>query len=271
MKIKAILSDVDGTLLDYDMGVYDKNIPELAKQVMDKGIQFSLATGKAYFGEIARIICELNLSPLHIVNGGGMIINWKTGATPWYRPISEESKKKVVDFIYSTGHVFSVETKDNAYMVDKTRNSAYTKDIKIEKFSPDSIPTGVLKILIQGSANMLNENEIDSYVKYLKDTCKDIEVHKFSVKKYYGLDVTSEASTKHTAVLEYGKILGIHPSEMVAIGDGYNDYPLFTACGYKIAMGNAPQELREIADKVVPDTEHNGMTIALRHILSLSE
>ncbi len=271
MKIKAILSDVDGTLLDYDKGVYDEGIPELVKQIMDKGIQFSLATGKAYFGEIARIISELNLSPFHIVNGGGMIIDWKTGATPWYRPISEESTKVVVDFIHATGHVFGVETKDHAYMIDKTRNSAYTKDIEIKKFSPDSIPSGILKILIQGSANMLTENEIDSYVKHLKDSCKDIEVHKFSVKKYFGLDVTSEASTKHTAVLEYGKIVGIHPSEMVAIGDGYNDYPLFTACGYKIAMGNAPKELKEIADMVVPDTEHNGMSIALKHILSLSD
>jgi hypothetical protein len=57
----------------------------------------------------------------------------------------------------------------------------------------------------------------------------------------------------------------------VAIGDGHNDYPLFTACGYKIAMGNAPSELKDIADLVVPPTHEGGMKQALEHIISLLE
>lgn len=270
MKIKAILSDVDGTLLNYD-GAYEKTVPGLIKDIQDKGIQFSVATGKAYFGEIERIIGELNLSSLNIVSGGGMIIDWKTGKTPWYRPISEASTKYVVNYFHRLNKIFSIETKEHAYMTNSHGNSAYTKDVTIEKFSLDSIPPGVLKILIHGSANLLPEDEIDTYIKNIRHNCKDVEAIKFSIKNNYGLDVTSQASTKHTAVLEYGKILGIPPSEIVAIGDGHNDYPLFTACGYKIAMGNAPDELKEIADKVVNAAENNGMSEALNHILSINE
>lgn len=270
MKIKAVLSDVDGTLLNYD-GKYEKETPGLIKKIQQRNMQFSVATGKAYFGEIERIIFELGLSPLNIVSGGGMIINWKTGETPWYRPISEVSTKYVVNYLYKTHRIFSVETKEHAYMIDTKSNSAYTKDIVIEEFTMESIPTRALKILIHGCANKLPEGEVDEHIKHIKDNCKDVEVVKFSFKDTFGLDVTSQASTKHTAVLEYGKILGISPSEMVAIGDGHNDYPLFTACGYKIAMGNAPKELKEIADKVVNDAEHNGMKEALEHVLSLSE
>lgn len=270
MNIKAILSDVDGTLLSYG-GVYEKAVPELIKNIKNKGIHFSVATGKAYFGEIERVIRELDLSPLNIVSGGGMIIDWKTGETPWYRPISDSSTKFVINYFYKTNKIFSIETKGHAYMINSQGNSAYTNDITIEKFTLDSIPSGVLKILIHGSANMLPEAEIDKYIKNIRDNCKDVEAIKFSVKNNYGLDVTSQASTKHTAVLEYGKILGISPSEIIAIGDGHNDYPLFTACGYSIAMDNAPKELKEIANKVVHDTEHNGMKEALEHILSLTE
>lgn len=269
MKIKAILSDVDGTLLNYE-GVYERAVPELVKNIQEKGIQFSVATGKAYFGEIERIIAELNLSPFNIVSGGAMIIDWKTGETPWYRPISGASTNYVVNYFYRLNKIFSIETKEHAYMTNSHGNSAYTKDVTIEKFTLDSIPSGVLKILIHGSANMLSETEIDTYIKNIRHNCKDVEAIKFSVKNNYGLDVTSQASTKHTAVLEYGKILGISPSEMIAIGDGHNDYPLFTACGYKIAMGNAPDELKEIADKVVNTSENNGMSEALNHILSIN-
>ena len=54
---------------------------------------------------------------------------------------------------------------------------------------------------------------------------------------------------------------------MVGMGDSYNDYPLFTACGYKIAMGNAPDELKEIADFIAPTVENNGTVVALEHLI----
>lgn len=268
MTIKAIITDLDGTLIDFN-GQYHKEVPHLIEQLQKKDIQFSLATGKAYFGEVARIISELKLSSLHIVHGGGMIINAKTGETPWHRPISESSTSIIENYFERNNLVFSLETKEYAYMLNKSGNSAYTNDIDIQSYEKKSIPKEVLKILIHGNANKLQENQIDRYISYIKNTCKDVEVMKFSVMGNFGLDVTSENSTKHTAVLEYSKILSISPSEMIAIGDGHNDYPLFTACGYRIAMGNAPKELKEIANKVVATTSEGGMKQALEHIISM--
>ena len=69
MKIKAVLSDMDGTLIDFN-GKYHKDAPHLIKKLKVKHILFGVATGKAIFGEVLRIIKELNLSPLNIVNGG---------------------------------------------------------------------------------------------------------------------------------------------------------------------------------------------------------
>lgn len=270
MTIKAILSDLDGTLIDFE-GNYKAEAPSHIHKLQKRGVQFSLATGKAYFGEVARIIRELDLSPLHIVSGGGMIINWKTGDTPWYREISRSSTLYVENYLRSQQLIFSLETKDHAYMMNSFGNSAYTNDIEIQTYTKDAVPSGVLKILVHGNANKLSETQIQKHIKNIRDNCKDIESVQFSVQGNFGLDVTSEASTKHTAVLEYVKLLNMLPSETVAIGDGYNDYPLFTACGYRIAMGNAPRELKEIADMVVDTVENGGMVEALAHVQSLCE
>lgn len=270
MAIHAVLSDLDGTLIDFK-GNYKAETQSLIHGLQKQGIPFSLATGKAYFGEVARIIRELDLSPFHIVSGGGMIINWKTGETPWYREISRASTLYVEHYLRSQHLVFSLETKENAYMMDQKGNSAYTDDIVIQPYTSDTVPSGVLKILVHGDANKLTEMQIQKHIKNIRDNCKDVESVQFSVQGNFGLDVTSEASTKHTAVLEYVKLLGISPSETVAIGDGYNDYPLFTACGYRIAMGNAPKELKEIADLIVDTVERGGMIQALAHIQSLCE
>jgi len=269
MKIKAIISDLDGTLINHD-GIYDRDVFLLIKQIQEKNIQFSLATGRAYFAQVSDIIRELNLSPIHITNGGGMIINWKTGEVLLHRAISESSVKKIVKYFHKAGLAFTLETKEYAYMLSIIETAGYINKKIIRFYSIHTIPTGVLKILLHSSANKMSEIEVQNHKKNITRDCKDIEVIQFlSRNNYYGLDITSEGSTKHTAVLEYAKILGFASHEMVAIGDGYNDYPLFTACGYKIAMGNAPKELKEIADRVVSTVDNGGMKEALEHIISI--
>lgn len=270
MNIKAILSDLDGTLINYH-GAYDKRVPALLQKLQRQNIQFGLATGKAYFGQVAHIIQELELSPLNIVSGGGMIIDWKTGKTPWYQPISPDSTKIIVQYLASTNLAFSLETKTDAYQLRLVTPPPYKEWTKVKEFTMETIPEGVLKILVHAYSNRSLQSEIETHIKQLKNYSKDVAVIKFAFGEYFGIDITSETSTKHTATLEYGKILGISPQEIIAIGDGHNDYPLFTACGYKIAMGNAPTELKAIADAIVNTSELGGMVEALEHILTLNK
>ena len=65
------------------------------------------------------------------------------------------------------------------------------------------------------------------------------------------------------------KILNIDPSLMVGVGDGYNDYPLLSVCGFKVAMENAPKELKEIADLIVPDVEHDGLVTLIDSLYNM--
>ena len=55
------------------------------------------------------------------------------------------------------------------------------------------------------------------------------------------------------------KKLGISRKEIIACGDGYNDYPLLMAAGLKVAMGNAISDLKEIADYIAPPVQKDGV------------
>ena len=268
MKIKAILCDYDGTLVDFN-GEYGPEVPLLIKRLQDKGIQFGVATGRAFSGDVAATITKLDVSPLIIVNGGSMVLNWKTGDTPIFRPISNQSVFDCSEYLKKSNIVFSLESKDQIYMCEIIDTPAYPDKSLIQLFTLENLPSDVLKILVHGFANKLSEPIVNKHIKNIQSFCKDVEVMKFHFKQYYGIDITSEQSTKHTAVLAYSKLLGVSPHEIVAIGDGPNDYPLFTACGYKIAMGNAPSELKEIADIVVSPAHQGGMTQALEHIFAI--
>lgn len=267
MKLKAILCDFDGTLVDKEIK-YNPGIKELLSILRTKKIRFSLATGRAYYSSVQKILEELNIFENHILHNGAMIFNNKSNKIRWFQPISKDSVKKIFKYLKDSKLNFTLELKDFTYMSKVIERPSYT-DIKYMKSIKElSEFSEVLKILIFAGLNNLSDIQTEVHKKNLSAFCKDINIYKFIFKERNGLDITSKKATKHTAVLEYEKLLNIPRDQIVAIGDGLNDYPLFTACGYKIAMENAPSELKDIADFIAPTVENNGTIIALQHIIN---
>lgn len=81
------------------------------------------------------------------------------------------------------------------------------------------------------------------------------------------VSVTSATATKLHSVLEITKRIGVDPKDTIGIGDGYNDYPLLSACGLKIAMGNAVPELKAIADFIAPTVEEDGVAVVIEKFI----
>jgi hydroxymethylpyrimidine pyrophosphatase-like HAD family hydrolase len=89
----------------------------------------------------------------------------------------------------------------------------------------------------------------------------NLTVHK-SGHKYpgkFGLNITHVAATKAHGLEIVMKQLGIKKEEVIAAGDGYNDFPLLMAAGLKVAMGNAVDDLKAIADYIAPRVEEDGI------------
>lgn len=72
--------------------------------------------------------------------------------------------------------------------------------------------------------------------------------------------------TKAEAIKELIKYLDINLSETIAFGDGMNDIEMFQAVNYKVAMKNAVQELKDIADMITESNNQSGVAIALNKI-----
>ena len=267
MKLKAILADFDGTIVSNNLQ-YNPNLKTFIEKIKNNNIHFSLATGRAYYSYADKIINELNLSDFHIFQGGSLIYNNKTKQILFIQPISQKSVKGVIVYLIKNKIKFAVETHQYAYMSKIIIKSDYTPKEFLKPLANLNNYSQVLKILIFPSLNNLNLNQVETIKEDLDSLCKDITVMKFIHNGKAGFDITSEKATKHTAVLAYEKLLGIPKEQMVGIGDGLNDYPLLTACGYKIAMGNAPEELKDIADFIAPTIENNGTEVALKHIIS---
>ena len=265
-KIKAILCDFDGTLVDgsYKYSLTTKN---LINKIVKKGVRFSLATGRAYYGTIENIVNTLDIKGIHILHGGGLIYDSENKKIIWEQEISKASTAIILDYFLQKRFFFVVETKNYLFLPSTKNIPDFLQVCPQKSIKQYSEKERILKMTLTSDINKFSEKEIDSYKKYIESFLSDVSVIKFKFGDSYGLDITSEKSTKHTAVLEYIKFLELSKERVVGIGDGLNDYPLFTASGFKIAMGNAHKELKEIADLVVSPLDEGGIEEALEYIL----
>ena len=66
-------------------------------------------------------------------------------------------------------------------------------------------------------------------------------------------------ATKQFGILKIAEILNISTHEIIAVGDGYNDFPLLMAAGFKVAMGNGVEDIKQIANYIAPSVEDDGV------------
>lgn len=77
------------------------------------------------------------------------------------------------------------------------------------------------------------------------------------------LDCTSGGVDKGRGARDFASQVGVDVADLMVIGDGWNDVPMFEVAGIAVAMGGAPAELRELAVEVVAGVEDDGAAEAI--------
>lgn len=80
-----------------------------------------------------------------------------------------------------------------------------------------------------------------------------------------GVDVIAKGGGKRTAIMQYLQMHNITPEEIIAFGDGENDMGMLQLAGIGVAMGNAGQQVKQVADYVTADIDDDGIEKALKH------
>ena len=90
----------------------------------------------------------------------------------------------------------------------------------------------------------------------------------FTANFYY--EFTALGVDKGKALTMAMEKLGIKPEECIAFGDAENDISMLKFAGIGVAMGNAQQAVKDIADEITDDNEHDGIAKSLyKHIPQL--
>ncbi len=261
-KFKALILDFDGTLVDANFYITPE-VKDAVSNLEKKGIIISLATGRPFKGIVKKICKDLNLLSPQIVSGGAEIIDPQFEKVLWYEHFPAGTAKKIINYFLEKIYDFSVESEGAVYIKNAGHKAlGYGPGINfkdLKELNYHKVAKLVLSEITKIDAPKILE-------KRLTKLYKDLHFIRSGIGTATVLDITSQKATKHLAVLELSKILKIHPENMIGVGDGYNDYPLLSVCGYKVAMENAPKELKKIADLVIPDVSNNGLVTLVESI-----
>ena len=137
----------------------------------------------------------------------------------------------------------------------KSVNGSLKRISKEESFS-----TEFYKLLLLGDEEQLNEFET-----LIPQEWRD-EFYVVRSQKYL-IEVLTKGVNKAFGLEELAKELNVQPSEIAAIGDAANDIEMLEYAGVAIAMGNASEEVKSIADIITDTNENNGVIKAIDKII----
>lgn len=278
MSIKTIIMDVDGTLTNQD-----KKIPSLTKQALlsaqKNGIKLILASGRPITG-LMDLACELEMDQHHgllVCFNGSQVVDAQTKEILFNEAMTIEEGKAVLE------HLKKFEVKP---MIIKG-NYLYVNDVYDCMLNLEGKPFNIIQYESRGGKFLLCEhNDLAAFVDYplnkiliageadyLKEHYQEIAqpfVNQlscmFTAPMFY--EITAKGIDKAKALDTVLRPMNIMPEEMMAFGDGQNDASMLEYVGLGIAMGNAIEELKQMADDITASNNEEGIAKALAKYLN---
>lgn len=243
---KAIICDVDGTLINSKVSKLPSERVTQAINKVKKKIHIGVATSRPY-EMVKHIGKHLNLSGPSILVGGAQIVDIATGKTLWEQVLMPKDYRNVIDILKNEKVSFFIN--DNGLDCE---------------FNSDYIPNKPYSVV----PTKLTEKQADKIAEKVSHipTLAAHKIYAISRGEFF-MDITDVGATKQHAILKIAQILNIKTQEIIGIGDGYNDFPLLMACGLKVAMGNAPDDLKAIADYIASPVEEDGVANVIEKFL----
>ncbi|HTG70016.1 MAG TPA: Cof-type HAD-IIB family hydrolase [Candidatus Udaeobacter sp.] len=256
---KLIAIDVDDTLLTDDL-----TVTEGTKRAMEaaiaQGVTVTLATGRM-FASAQKIAKQIELNVPIITYQGALVKTLLDGQVLYERNVPGDAAKEIHAFAEANGLHLQLYVDDELYGTeDNDKIKAYSKLSNI----PYKIEPDFNKLLDFPMNKMLIIDEparLDEIAEQLRALIGD-RVHITKSKAHY-LEFMHKEGTKGHALRFMAEHLGCTMDQTIALGDAWNDNEMILAAGLGVAMGNAIQSLKDIANYVTLSNNEEGV----RHVI----
>ena len=268
MDVKAIMCDVDGTLLN-SQGIVSPMTVEMIKKAREKGILFGLSTGR----DVHSVKTLLNIWGIDglvdaiVGTGGAEIYDYTLQVDKSSYPLDGELIKDIIHHYEDMDVNFAVPyqgvlyaPKDDDYIQMLSRDDRVPYEVvDFDEFLKEPRPKLIIICNPEYMDKVVERSQTFSNDKYKSSSLKTASVlYEYMdprVTKTHGLQ---EVMARHD----------ISREQLCTFGDADNDYDMTLHAGVGVVMANGSDKTKSVADYITDDNDHDGIGKFIeKHIL----
>jgi Cof subfamily protein (haloacid dehalogenase superfamily) len=268
-KIKLIVTDLDGTFVVAGGQVPERNL-EAVKAAQAQGIKVVACSARLW--ALGRhIVKKCGFDDIAILSGGATIVECSTGKLLYRKGIDPERYEELLKASISFGTMVQSWNHDFIGIYAPTMGERGINSVK-NLTNPEALMHCEVRVydtlenMVAGCRDKANQlllypgkEYVDAVRAEALKVC-DVEVTSSSAMV---VDITMPGVTKGAAARKLAEQLGIQSENIMAIGDSLSDADMLEFAGMKVAVGNAEDSLKQIAQHIVATNVDAGFAEAV--------
>lgn len=259
MKYKIVFLDIDGTIFSHKTKSIPSSCIDAINKAKENGIIICLATGRStILSAQTGILDKVDFDYFNVCNG--TLVHDKNFNIIHSHPIDPKCVDNLIDVTNKNNLNLTFVTLDDVFRLND--------NIKLieEGYGKISIKTPHKKPYVNQNCYMINlfwdKYDKNKYETLFKESSKYAFYSGFND---YGFDVIPLNYNKAKGIEALIKHLKINKDEVIAIGDGHNDAEMIEYAGLGIAMGNAIDKCKQVANYITTDIDNDGIYNAFKY------
>ncbi|WP_338984501.1 HAD family hydrolase [Spiroplasma endosymbiont of Diplazon laetatorius] len=283
MKLPYIGSDLDGTVVkNSDFKILDETVNDILEYQKQTNNNFFIVTGRA-FQNMKYYIKQLNVTLPVISSNGGAITNPVTWEVYYEHLMDKEVVLELLNYSIEHGLDVSLYTATTlCALTSAERVKAYKE---LYGHYPDDCQPEF--ILYEDYHQLIEDvkNDVHRAVKLMYSLDCETETQKAQDLKDYLesknlyhpstiiqsrilVDAMPKGVNKASGIKKWAEIMNVDINHIHVIGDNNNDMEMVSELPFGIAVGNAVENLKEVAWKVIDHIDDNGVGKYVKELIS---
>lgn len=263
--IKLVAIDLDGTLLNGKHTISDEN-KEAIKKAKEQGVKVVLCTGRPLLGMISYLE-ELNLREVGdygITYNGGLVQRTDTGEVLSKKTLTKAETEEIFELSKTINLPCNFIDLEKIYEPEypKGRESLYPTVMNALPYVPIAMEEVPEDIAINKTVFCYTQTILDEAIKNIPAYFYE----KYTIMKSRPilLELMPKGVDKGRGIAVLADLLGFKASEVMTLGDEANDAAMIEYAGMGVAMGNATDEIKAMAQYITKTNEEHGVAHAIQ-------
>ena len=272
-KIKLMAFDLDGTLLTTDKRLSERNEKALYAAA-EKGILIVPSTGR-YYGTIPEIIRNLECVRYCLTINGAYVLDRKTDECMYRADMSVETALQIMRYLDTLPVCYDCYLDNKGWMTKELQDKAclYADGFYLETLRSWRTPVPDIKEFIKEQQKPVQKiqffmRDLEAKERAAEELRRMFPNTAVSSSVRNNVEINDAHANKGEALLSLAKKLGIKREEIMAFGDGGNDFDMIRAAGVGVVMENGRDDLKKLADIIAPHCDEDGVAQVIEKVLA---